>query len=69
LNRAVATAETLAALSPATFAQTKQSDSPAGQRCHERHGGRVSAASEDIWTAPETLAYIRDYVSRTFKKA
>ena len=24
---------------------------------------------EDIWTAPETLAYIRDYVSRTLKKA
>ena len=35
----------------------------------ERHGGRVSAAAEDIWTAPETLAYIRDYVAKTFKKA
>ena len=69
LDRAVATAETLAALSPATFAQTKQQIRQPVTDAMERHGGRVSAASEDIWTAPETLAYIRDYVSRTFKKA
>jgi hypothetical protein len=35
----------------------------------EKHGGRVAAASEEIWAAPETLAYIRDYVARTFKKS
>ena len=35
----------------------------------ERHGGRVDKAAEEIWTAPETLDYIRGYVSRTFKKA
>jgi len=34
----------------------------------ERHGRRVAAAAEEIWTAPETLDYIRGYVARTFKK-
>jgi hypothetical protein len=34
----------------------------------EKHGRRVAAASEEIWTAPETLGHIRGYVARTFKK-
>jgi len=69
LDRAVAAAETLAPLSPPAFAQTKQQLRQPVTDAMERHGGRVSAAAEDIWTAPETLAYIRDYVAKTFKKA
>jgi enoyl-CoA hydratase len=67
-DRAVAVAETLAALSPQAFAQTKQQLRQPVADAMERHGQRVAAASEDIWTAPETLAHIRDYVGRTFKK-
>jgi enoyl-CoA hydratase len=68
-DRAMASAETLAALSPQAFAQTKQQLRQPVADVMEQHGGRVAAASEDIWTAPETLAYIRDYVGRTFKKS
>ena len=67
-DRAIGAAETLAALSPAAFAQTKQQLRQPVADAMEQHGGRVAAASENIWTAPETLAHIRDYVARTFKK-
>lgn len=69
LDRAVAAAETLAALSPPAFAQTKKQVRQPVVDAMERHGSRVAAAAEDIWTAPETLVRIRDYVSKTFKKA
>ena len=69
LERAVAAAETLAALSPQAFAQTKQQVRQPVADALERHGKRIGATSMDIWTAPETLDRIRDYVSRTFKKA
>jgi enoyl-CoA hydratase len=68
LDRAVAAAETLAALPPATFALTKQQLRQPIADAMERHGARVAAASEEIWTAPETIDHIRDYVSKTFKK-
>jgi enoyl-CoA hydratase len=67
-DRAIALAEALAALSPQAFAQTKQQLRQLVTDAMERHGERLAAASEKIWTAPETLAYIRDYVARTFKK-
>jgi enoyl-CoA hydratase len=69
LDRAVAAAETLAALSPPAFAQTKQQIRQSVADAMERHGGRLAGASDEIWTAPETLDRIRDYVARTFKKA
>ncbi len=69
LDCAVAAAETLAALAPAAFAQTKQQVRQPIADALERHGRRLEGASEEIWTAPETLGRIRDYVSRTFKKA
>ena len=68
LDRAVAAAETLAALPPATFALTKRQLRQPMADAMERHGARVAAASEEIWTAPETIDHIRDYVSKTFKK-
>jgi enoyl-CoA hydratase len=69
LDRAIAVAETLAALSPAAFAQTKQQVRQPVTDAIERHGRRLDASSEEIWTAPETLDHIRDYVARTFRKA
>jgi enoyl-CoA hydratase len=69
LDRAVAAAETLAALSPRAFAQTKQQMRQGARDALERHGKAVDAASADIWAAPETLRYIRDYVAKTLKKA
>jgi hypothetical protein len=32
-------------------------------------GRAIDTAVEEIWTAPETLGRIRDYVERTFKKS
>ena len=69
LDRAMAAAETLAALPPATFALTKQQIRQPVADAMERHGRRLDAVSAEIWTAPATLDHIRDYVSRTFKKA
>jgi enoyl-CoA hydratase len=68
LDRAVAVAQKLAALSPAAFALSKrQTRQPALERV--RDGGAIDAEVTQIWTAPETLDRIRDYVSRTFKKS
>jgi enoyl-CoA hydratase len=68
LDRAVAAAQTLAALSPAAFAQTKMQLRQPAIDTLERHGTRINAEVEQVWTAADTLAYIRDYVARTFKK-
>ena len=69
LDRAVAAAMTLAALSPAAFALTKrQTRQPALERL-DRAGRTVDAEVEEIWTAPETLERIRDYVARTLRKS
>ena len=32
-------------------------------------GEATDKAVTEIWTAPETLAHIRDYVARTLKKS
>jgi enoyl-CoA hydratase len=69
LDRAVAAAGALAALPPAAFAVTKrQTRQPAFTG--SASGGEVTDAEiEQIWTAPETLACIRDYVERTLRKS
>lgn len=68
LERAIAAADALAALSPAAFAQTKQQLRQPVADAVDRHGRRASEAAEVVWTAPETLDRIRDYVFRTLKK-
>ena len=67
LAQAIAAAKTLAALSPAAFALTKrQTRQPALKRlAADTDRDEV----ERIWTAPETLARIRDYVARTLRKS
>jgi enoyl-CoA hydratase len=68
LPRAIAAAEQLAAIDPATFALAKrQIRHPVRERL-ERDGPRFDPAVDAVWNAPETAARIRDYVTRTFKK-
>jgi enoyl-CoA hydratase len=69
IERALAAAMPLAALPPETFAMTKrQIRQPVIDRM-DRHGKRVAAEAETIWTDPKTLERVSDYVARTFKKA
>jgi enoyl-CoA hydratase len=68
LDRALETAAALATLPPAVFALTKrQTRDPAFERI-DRVGSTVDAAVEEIWTAPETLERIREYVASTLEK-
>src|SRR5262245_44405415 len=68
IDRAVAAAEQLAALSPKSFALTKQQMRHAAHERLQRDGARVDAEVQEVWCAPDTLARIRDYVARTLKK-
>lgn len=69
LARAFASAEVLAAISPAAYAmskrQTRQTAFDAAEQAVRRHGGEIAA----LWTEPQTLGRIRDYVSRTLRKS
>jgi enoyl-CoA hydratase len=69
LDRAVAAAQSLAALSPQAFAVTKRQLRLTVTERLARDRGAIDATAEKIWTAPETLDRIRDYVARTFKKS
>jgi enoyl-CoA hydratase len=69
MERAIAAAQSLAALSPAAFAQTKMQIRQAVTERMAQSGEATDKAVTAIWTAPETLNYIRDYVARTLKKA
>jgi enoyl-CoA hydratase len=69
IDRAVAAAETLAALPPRTFETTKRQIRQPVTDAMERHAARVDKIAEEIWTSPATIEHIRGYVARTFKKA
>jgi enoyl-CoA hydratase len=67
LESAVAAANALAALPPKAFALTKrQIRAPALERMQSPE---LDAAIAQIWTAPETLGRVRDYVARTLRKS
>ena len=69
LGQAMAAAQKLARLSPPAFAQAKkQLRLPVAERL-EHSGAATDKTVADIWAAPETLGYIRDYVARTLNKA
>lgn len=68
LDRALAVAQTLAALPPATFAMTKRQIHVGVIERMERAGRATDAAVTDYWTAPEATARIREYVERTLRK-
>jgi enoyl-CoA hydratase len=68
MDRAMAAAHQLAALAPAAFAQTKkQLRQEVGERVANARATTDEAVT-DIWAAPQTLDYVRDYVARTLKK-
>ena len=69
LEDAIAVAQELAMLSPPAFAQTKIQIRQAVAERLERSGQATDKIVTDIWCAPETLRFIRDYVARTLKKS
>jgi enoyl-CoA hydratase len=68
IEDAIAVAQELALLSPAAFAQTKMQIRQAVTERMAHSGEATDKAVTAIWTAPETLGHIRDYVARTLKK-
>jgi enoyl-CoA hydratase len=68
MERATAAAQAFAALSAPAFAQTKSQIRQAVTERYEQSGEATDKAVTEIWTAPDTLSYIRDYVARTLKK-
>ena len=68
MERALSAAQSLAALSPPAFAQTKAQIRAVVTERMARSGEATDKTVTDIWTAPATLTYIRDYVARTLKK-
>ena len=68
LADAMAVAQELALLSPPAFAQTKMQIRQAVSERMAASGAATDRAVTDIWTAPATLGFIRDYVARTLKK-
>ena len=69
IDDAIAVAQQLSGLSPAAFAQTKsQVRQPVTERL-KKSGEVTDKAVTEIWAAPATLSYIRDYVARTLSKS
>jgi enoyl-CoA hydratase len=67
LDEAITAAQSLAALPPSAFRLTKaQLRDPALQRMNAR--ATIDAEIQDVWATDRTLAIIRDYIGRTFKK-
>jgi enoyl-CoA hydratase len=65
---AIAVAQELALLSPPAFAQTKRQIRQAVAERMAASGPATDKAVTEIWCAPATLDYIRDYVERTLTK-
>ena len=68
LEDAIAVATELAELAPPAFAQTKMQIRHAVTERMAASGAATDKAVTEIWTAPETLGRIRDYVARMLKK-
>jgi enoyl-CoA hydratase len=69
LDDAIEVAQQLSRLSPAAFAQTKSQVRQLVTERLKKSGEATDKAVTDIWAAPATLAYIRDYVARTLVKS
>jgi enoyl-CoA hydratase len=68
LADSIAVAQELALLSPPAFAQTKMQIRQSVSERMATSGQATDKKVTDIWTAPATLSFIRDYVARTLKK-
>src|ERR1700677_1702282 len=64
MAEAMAAAQQLARLSPAAFAQAKKQLRQVVSESVVRSGSATDKVVTDIWAAPESLGYIRDYVAR-----
>jgi enoyl-CoA hydratase len=69
LDHAISLARELSLLSPAAFAQTKSQIRQAVTERLKASGEATDRAVTEIWAAPATLAYIRDYVARTLTRS
>ena len=68
VDSAVTAAESMAALPAAAFALTKQQLRGAARDRMREGRQQYDRAVQDVWAAPATLAAIRAYIERTFKK-
>jgi len=68
LEDAVAVAQELSMLAPLAFEQTKMQLRQAVIDRYELNGEATDKRVAEIWTAPATIANIRNYVTRTLKK-
>jgi enoyl-CoA hydratase len=69
MDDAMAAARQLSRLSPAAFAQTKSQVRQGAVDNLKKNGEATDKAVTEIWAAPATLGYIRDYVARTLTKS
>jgi enoyl-CoA hydratase len=69
MTRAIEVARSYATLSPPAFVQTKKQIRQAVTERVGQNGAATDKVVTEIWTAPATLAYIRDYVAKTLKKS
>jgi enoyl-CoA hydratase/carnithine racemase len=67
MEQAIARAKQLADLPSAAFALTKR-QMREGALARARNAADTDAAIERIWSSPETIGRIRDYVNRTLRK-
>jgi enoyl-CoA hydratase len=67
LPRALAVAQQFVAPSSPAFAQAKKQLRQAVAERYAQSGAATDKVVTDIWTAPETFGFIRDYVARTLK--
>jgi enoyl-CoA hydratase len=69
LDRAVAEAEKIAAISQPAFTLTKRQSRMAVAERWARDGRMFEDAVTDIWMRPDSMARVRAYVERTLKKS
>lgn len=69
LEKAVAAAETFASLPPLAFALTKRQIRESVMKRVREEGPQFDRLVQALWSTPETLASIREYVARTFKRS
>jgi enoyl-CoA hydratase len=69
MTRALAVAQSYAAFSPQAFAQTKMQIRQPVTEHLAQSGKTTDRAVTDIWMAPRTLGFVRDYVAKTLRKS
>ena len=68
LDRAVAAARSLAALSPTAYEMTKRQLRLDLTDRMKKHGRRIDTEATKLWASPKATETIRDYVARTLGK-